>query len=231
MFVSIESDSLKHRASTPIGREEGSQATSERLLDAAEALFASRGLAGASVREITTEAGANVAAVNYHFGNKLGLYREVVVRRFREMREQRLRAIREYRACGDGDLEGLVDAYVRAFLRPTEEPERAARLMRLFTREMVEPQVSPRLCQEELLAPVDAELTAAILETEKPLDGYQVRRCVRSLGGLLWSEVQAAHFFGTLRDGRTGETPFHIWVDHVVRFVTAGIRACSRTGN
>ncbi|WP_424624760.1 TetR family transcriptional regulator [Achromobacter marplatensis] len=49
--------------------------TRERLLDAAENLFAREGLSRPSVRQITSEAGVNVAAVNYHFGSREGLGR------------------------------------------------------------------------------------------------------------------------------------------------------------
>ena len=52
--------------------------TRERLLAAAERLFADRGFKKVTVRDICREARANVAAVNYHFGDKLGLYREVM---------------------------------------------------------------------------------------------------------------------------------------------------------
>jgi AcrR family transcriptional regulator len=44
--------------------------TKERILDAAERLFADRGFAATSLRNITGEAGVNLAAVNYHFGSK-----------------------------------------------------------------------------------------------------------------------------------------------------------------
>ena len=50
--------------------------TRARLLKAAEQLFAERGFRKVTVREICHAAKANVAAVNYHFGDKLGLYRE-----------------------------------------------------------------------------------------------------------------------------------------------------------
>ncbi len=52
--------------------------TRTRLLKAAERLFADRGFKKVTVREICRAAKANVAAVNYHFGDKLGLYREVM---------------------------------------------------------------------------------------------------------------------------------------------------------
>ena len=53
-------------------------ATRARLLAAAERLFADRGFKKVTVREICRAARANVAAINYHFGDKLGLYREVL---------------------------------------------------------------------------------------------------------------------------------------------------------
>ena len=59
---------------TPITDQE----TRQRLLDAAERLFAERGFNKVSVRDICREAGANVAAVNYYFRDKWGLYREVL---------------------------------------------------------------------------------------------------------------------------------------------------------
>ena len=52
--------------------------TRERLLRTAARLFADRGFKKVTVRDICRTARANVAAVNYHFGDKLGLYREVL---------------------------------------------------------------------------------------------------------------------------------------------------------
>lgn len=52
--------------------------TRQKLIDAAGEVFASRGFTGATVREICQLAGANIAAVNYHFGSKEQLYIEAV---------------------------------------------------------------------------------------------------------------------------------------------------------
>lgn len=50
----------------------------ERLIQAAAVAFAQNGFHAVAVRDITSAVGANVAAVNYHFGSKAGLYREVL---------------------------------------------------------------------------------------------------------------------------------------------------------
>ncbi len=55
--------------------------TSQRILDAAELLFVEHGFAGTSMRQITGAASVNIAAVNYYFGSKEGLFQAVFERR------------------------------------------------------------------------------------------------------------------------------------------------------
>lgn len=57
---------------------EGSNDTRSRILAAAGPVFAAQGYSGATVREICSAASVNIASVGYHFGDKLGLYREVI---------------------------------------------------------------------------------------------------------------------------------------------------------
>lgn len=94
--------------------------TRERLLDAAERLFGAQGYASTSLREITAEAGANLAAVNYHFGGKEALLGAVLSRRVEPVNRRRLARLDELEAAaGDAPVEvrELLRTFVGAPLR------------------------------------------------------------------------------------------------------------------
>src|SRR5580765_5757895 len=72
---------VRSRISPSIRRRskpKASDLTRDKLIDAAGHVFAERGYRAATIREICRRAGANVAAVNYTFGDKMGLYTEVL---------------------------------------------------------------------------------------------------------------------------------------------------------
>lgn len=87
----------------------GATDTKTRILDAAARLFAARGLEGVSLRAVTAEAGVNLAAVNYHFGSKEALLRELVRRFFAAVREAQLAALDALPA--DATVAQIVAAY------------------------------------------------------------------------------------------------------------------------
>ena len=64
--------------------------THDRLLDTAERLFAERGIDATSLHHITAEADAKLASVNYHFGSKEELIRELFARRIGPINRERL---------------------------------------------------------------------------------------------------------------------------------------------
>src|SRR5690606_34005678 len=79
-----------------------SSSTREAILDSAEALFARQGHDGTSMRQITSEAGVNLAAVNYHFGSKEALVQAVLKRRLAVLNHERLRLLDELEARAGG---------------------------------------------------------------------------------------------------------------------------------
>ncbi len=83
---------MKTKQNTPTA---GSQETRDRIIDAAEALFADNGFRSVSLRQITHEAGVNIAAVNYHFGSRESLVFEVLDRVIAPINEQRLSLLTE----------------------------------------------------------------------------------------------------------------------------------------
>src|SRR5438876_1103179 len=65
-------------------------ATQTKILDTAEGLFMEHGFEATSLRQITTAAGVNLAAVNYHFGSKEELFQTVLTRRLDPMNQERM---------------------------------------------------------------------------------------------------------------------------------------------
>ena len=91
--------------------------TKEKLLDAAEKLFASKGYHGTSLREITRSAAVDLALVNYHFGGKEKLFEAVLDRRGAMLNEERLRRLEEVcRAAAPRPA--ATEAVVGAFFDP-----------------------------------------------------------------------------------------------------------------
>ncbi|NEL42503.1 MAG: helix-turn-helix transcriptional regulator, partial [Xanthomonas perforans] len=78
--------------------------TKDRILGAAEELFAQHGFAGTSLRQLTTQADVNIAAVNYHFGSKENLVNEVFRRRMDEMTAARLQQLEAAKKSQPGEL-------------------------------------------------------------------------------------------------------------------------------
>ncbi len=88
--------------------------TRNRLIDAAELLFAEHGVAGVSLREINRAAGAkNAVAVQYHFGDREGILRAINAKHFPAIDARRHAMLDEYEAQGQDDIRALAAAWVR----------------------------------------------------------------------------------------------------------------------
>lgn len=108
--------------------------TKSRILDTAEKLFATQGIEKTSMRQITSEAGVNLAAINYHFGNKENLIK-TVLRRFIASLDRQREHFLEAAGKQSGSSGVTIRDVVRAFLSPwlvfrREHPE----LVTVFSR-------------------------------------------------------------------------------------------------
>jgi AcrR family transcriptional regulator len=94
--------------------------TRTQILDTAERLFAARGIDAVSIRSLVDEAGVNLAAVHYHFGNREELVRAVIKRRVLPMNSERLRRLDEVEMAAGAEAPKLEDI-LRAFVAPVFE--------------------------------------------------------------------------------------------------------------
>jgi AcrR family transcriptional regulator len=112
-------------------------ATKDQILDAAIRLFGERSFDAVSLRDITAAAKANLGAVNYHFGSKLNLIREVLKSLAAPINEERIALLSEYDASLNGarpDLETVIRILVGPFVRAARNKEsRAVYYPRLLT--------------------------------------------------------------------------------------------------
>jgi AcrR family transcriptional regulator len=197
--------------------------TRARLLAEAARLFADRGFKGVTVREICRAAGANVAAINYHFGDKAGLYLEVLRPAVKAMRESTERA----RAAGEGrPPEEQLRLAIVAFLQLAQSPDSMV-VHRLIQWEMREPTPALDLFVEEGVRPRMehlSEIVAGMIGTS-PSD-KRVRRCVGSIQSqmLMVLPNPVAERLGTRGKPPTATVPPAL-VRHIVAFSIAGIRA------
>jgi len=167
--------------------------------------------------------------VNYHFGGKENLYREVFRRLLREHREQRIRRIRsDLQAAGEhATLEVFLESFATSFLEPLVEEGRGSHLMAVWDREMHNRHLAPEVFLDELIRPMMEVTTEALNAVGPVLDPGVARLCMMSVAGQLMHAVKMKRMF----QGREAATalPFdpNELVRHIVRFSAGGIRACA----
>ena len=127
-----------------------SDITRERIIKAAERLFAERGYDATSIRAIVAKARVNQAAINYHFDGKDGLYREVLRGAFRALTEQQLEHADEMKAMS---REAALAEFIRRQLRPLLGRDEYSRHMRILNWETVRPTAVFRKLLSEEAAP------------------------------------------------------------------------------
>ncbi|MBW2123955.1 MAG: TetR/AcrR family transcriptional regulator [Deltaproteobacteria bacterium] len=205
----------------------GKQHSRQAIFDAAKRLFAEKGFAGTSIREITSEAGCNLAAVNYYFHGKDKLYLEVLTQTLVEFREESISSISEVkrRDCPP-TLESLLRSFAQAFLKPFVMGQQ--QLLKLLIHEMTNRRLPEGLLFKEVIEPVETTLIKVLKRLCPEIDNACARRCISSVVAQLIHVVHSQRLFSDRLERRQGDFDLTGTVDHIVCFSAAGIRACCK---
>ncbi len=159
----------------------GEEQTRLRLLGAAGEVFAEKGFQRGTVREICSRAGANVAAVNYHFGGKKELYRQLLEHCFQEG----LRRHPPPDDLSDTDAaEHALEAFIRSLVLRMLGEGRPGWLTRLMARELAEPTPALRAMVTNSIQPLLNRLMAIVRALLGPgAREEDVRFCALSVVG------------------------------------------------
>jgi AcrR family transcriptional regulator len=197
--------------------------TRDRLLGAAARLFATRGFKRVTVRDICRNARANVAAVNYHFGDKLGLYREVLQTAVNTMRS----TLEAAQKAGDhGDAEARLRAYIHVYLERVVGSAPDGWIHRLMYRELVDPTPALDLIVQHAIRPRMMYLCTLVGELlARPIDDVRVTRCAHSIHALCVSLIPNPVAARLYPDFTLTPDAVAAFADHIASFSLAGLRS------
>jgi AcrR family transcriptional regulator len=198
--------------------------TRDRLLHAAARLFAKRGFSKVTVRDICGEANANVSAVNYHFGDKTGLYDEVVRFAIQTMQG----TTDEMRKAGEGrPPEERLQSCIRVFLARVATAQDSW-LHQLMMRELSEPTPALDIIVKQVIHPRLDYIRATIAEIIgcRP-DEERVGRAVMSVHAQILALVNnpISARLRLMPELPLTEARVTVMARHIARFSVAGIRA------
>lgn len=203
-------------------------ATRLRLIEAAGPVFARRGFADATVREIVAEAKANIAAVNYHFGDKLGLYRAVL-----EHYSQGAIAAHPVSppSAGTDPPAARLEFFISAFLERLFHDGKPAWMSQIISREMVEPTAAFQHLAETHMRPQLETLRAIVAELMGlPTSDKRVHRSAASVIAqcVTYKQCGAAHCILTPSQTYDANGRAEL-AAHITAFSLAGIAALAGT--
>ena len=195
--------------------------TRDRILGAAETLFAQRGFDGASLRQLTAAAGVNLAAVNYHFGSKEKLVEEVFRRRLDGLNTDRLAALGQLGGQHLVTLEDVLAAYIRPALELSHDGN-GALFMRVLARAFAEHDGTLRQFLSDNYGHVMRQFTAEFARLLPHLSKPELYWRIDLVTGAL---THAMSGFGMIQrqDNVSEEVHREQTVQHLIRFAAAGL--------
>lgn len=157
--------------------------TRGKLIESAGQLFAEHGFYATTVRQIVKHSGANVAAVNYHFGDKLGLYTEVLQQSVRAVKVDAIDAIKDA-LDQNAPPEDILRAVIRTRLQSVVSPNLQDQNFRIMVHELAQPTPALGRVVREVFRPIYKRLLELIGKiTGLPPQDEKTRLCTNSIMG------------------------------------------------
>ena len=198
--------------------------TKDRILGAAEELFAVHGFAGTSLRQLTSVADVNIAAVNYHFGSKENLVNEVFRRRMDDMSAARMAQLNRATTDHPGDLRAVLAAFVEPALALAHEKHNGGAFVRVIARAYAEKNDNLRKFLSDHYGHVLREFARAIANCLPGLSKEQLYWRLDLLAGAL---TYAMADFGLIKRpaGISEDDHRRRAANELIQFAEAGFRA------
>jgi AcrR family transcriptional regulator len=198
--------------------------TKERILSAAEELFARHGFAGASLRQVTAAANVNLAAVNYHFGSKDNLINELFRRRLDELTARRLDMLAQVESSPKPTLDAVLEAFVLPALNLAGDRLGGASFMRVLARAYAEHDQTLRKFLSDNYGHVLKRFAEAIRPMVPEIGKEALYWRLDFVSGAL---TYAMSDFGAVKrpSGRPDEEHRRLAAKQFIRFAVSGLRA------
>ena len=206
---------------------EETRTTRARILVSAEALFAERGFEVVSLREITGAAGANVAAVNYHFGSKEKLIDAVVTRHLVPVNEERLRQLDKLEKQFSGapiPVEDILKAFLSPVLEHIASGEMSEDLFKKFMGRLIgERGYSLPAGTCSLFTVMAGRFAAAFQRAVPQLDEESALWRMHFSFGVMAHTLTNGETLRQLSDGKSGNPSTETLLGNIIEFCRAGI--------
>lgn len=202
--------------------------TRERVLDAAERLFAERGIEAVSIRDITRAARANLAAINYHFVGKQKLVVEIFNRRLTPLNLKRL-ALLDGVEQKAGGRPARLEAILEALIRPAVEQSfvcacGSKTFMQLFGRCLSEPDEAVERLIHSHFEKVIQRFDAAILRALPGLSQQELYWRISFIGGALHHALLICGKTSLMPAGMHKRLNAEELIQRLTAFAAAGLR-------
>jgi AcrR family transcriptional regulator len=191
--------------------------TKDRILDSAEKLFGINGFEATSLRDITTEAGVNLAAVNYHFQSKDSLIEAVIARRIEPVNRKRLELLD---AAGENPS---VEQILAAFVTPLLELD-VTSVFPLMGRILANPGQFLERVFHRHLAPVAQRFRAALMQALPGIPEPEILWRIQFTAGAVTHVLSCGSILPAMTGGVCDVSDRQAVLERAVRFLAAGFR-------